>query len=139
MDAFGSVNFMAVALCGVISMVVGALWYGPIAGKAWLEEVGLTKEEIEARGAPIAAMVKSFIASLVLGYGLSVIIAWSGVPAGDWAGGAFVGAVTAALVIGGGVFPNYAFEDKTLRHFIIHIANIIVVMALMGAMIATLQ
>lgn len=28
-----SVNLFAVLVCGIVSLVVGALWYGPIFGK----------------------------------------------------------------------------------------------------------
>jgi len=136
MEMLAQVNWLAVFASGVITLFVGGLWYGPIAGKAWLEEVGLTEEEIKESGAPTAAMIKSFIATLVLAVGMSFIITWSGVPDGDWLGGAVVGATVAILVIGGGVFPNYAFESKSLRHFIIHMGNITVSMALIGALLA---
>lgn len=136
MGVFEQINWFAVPVAGVITMIVGGLWYGPIAGKAWMAEVGMTEEEIKASGPPTAEMIKSFIASMVLAVGLSVIVLWSGVPEGDWMGGAFVGAITAVLVVGGGVFPNYAFEDKTLKHFLIHLGNITVSMALIGAMLA---
>ncbi len=136
MEILSQVNWLAVLTSGVITLFVGGLWYGPIAGKAWMEEVGLTEEEIKDSGAPTAAMIKSFIATLVLAVGMSFIITWSGVAVGDWLGGAVVGATMAILVIGGGVFPNYAFENKSLRHFIIHMGNITVSLALIGALLA---
>lgn len=136
MDAFSQINWLAIPVAGFITLFVGGLWYGPLFGKAWMEEFGVTEEEIKASGSPGPAMIKSFIASLVLGIGMSLIIIWSGVPAGDYAGGAVVGAVTALLVVGGAVFPNYAFESKTMRHFAIHIGNITVSMVLIGAMLA---
>ena len=136
MEAFSQVNWLAVPLAGVITMFVGGLWYGPLFGQAWMDEVGLTKEEIEASGTPTQAMIKSFIASIVLGIGMSLVIAWSGVPVGDWVGGAIIGLLTALLVVGAAVFPNYAFEDKSLRHFMIHIGATTVSMALIGAMLA---
>lgn len=136
MEMLSQVNWLAVLASGFITLFVGGLWYGPIAGKAWMEEVGLTEEEIKESGAPTAAMIKSFIATLVLAVGMSLIITWSGVAAGDWLGGAVVGATVAVLVIGGGVFPNYAFESKSLRHFLIHLGNITISLALIGAMLA---
>ncbi len=136
MEIISQVNWLAVLASGVIALLVGGLWYGPIAGKAWMEEVGLTEEEIKASGAPTAELIKSFIATLVLAVGMSFIITWSGVAAGDWLGGAVVGATVAILVIGGGVFPNYAFESKSLRHFLIHMGNVTISMALIGALLA---
>ena len=40
------------------------------------------------------------------------------------------------LVVGAATFPNYAFEDKTLRHFLIHIGYTVILMAAIGAMLA---
>lgn len=136
MNAFAEINWLAVPVAGLITLFVGGLWYGPLFGKVWMQEFGITEEEIKASGSPAPAMIKSFIASMVLGIGMSLVISWSGMPAGDWAGGAVVGACVAILVVGGAVFPNYAFESKTLRHFLIHLGNITVSMVLIGAMLA---
>lgn len=136
MNVFSEINWMAIPLAGVITLFVGGLWYGPLFGKAWMAEVGLTEEEIKASGSPAAAMAKSFVASLVLGIGMAIVINWSGMPAGDWMGGAVAGALMAILVVAAAVFPNYAFEDKSLRHFMIHMGNITVSMVLIGAMLA---
>ncbi len=136
MSGFTEINWLAVPVAGFITMFVGGLWYGPLFGEAWMKEVGLTKEEIEASGTPTQAMIKSFIASIVLGIGMSLVINWAGVPVGDWMSGAIVGIMTAVLVVGAAVFPNYAFEDKTLRHFLIHTGATTISMALIGAMLA---
>lgn len=136
MEFLSQINWLAVIASGVITLFVGGLWYGPIAGKAWMEEVGLTKEEIEESGAPTTAMIKSFIATMIMAIGMSLLIGWSDVAVGDWLGGAQIGATVAILVVGGSVFPNYAFESKSLRHFIIHLGNITVSMALIGALLA---
>lgn len=135
-DILAQLNWLAVLVGGIICMMVGGLWYGPIAGKAWMEEMNLTEEEIKASGSPAPTMIKSFVASLVLSAGLGVMIIKSGVAVGDWLGGAVMGAVLAIIIVGGATFPNYAFEDKNLRHFIIHIGNNTVGMALVGALMA---
>jgi hypothetical protein len=44
-----SVNFWAVACGAVLSMVVGAIWYGPLFGKKWLEIAGVNSADLEAR------------------------------------------------------------------------------------------
>ncbi len=136
MGVFAEINWLAIPFAGLITLFVGGLWYGPLFGKAWMKEVGLTEEQIKESGSPVTAMIKSFLASLALGVGLAIVIIWSGMPPGDWAGGAVVGLLMATLVVGGAVLPNYAFEDKTLRHFSIHLGNIVVSMALIGAMLA---
>lgn len=44
-----SINYWAVLAGAVLSMVVGAIWYGPIFGKKWMEIVGVNPEDQEAR------------------------------------------------------------------------------------------
>ena len=43
------VNYLAILLCGISSMVLGAIWYAPpIFGRAWQRGVGLTDENLAA-------------------------------------------------------------------------------------------
>ena len=44
-----SINYLAVVIGAVLSMAIGALWYGPLFGKKWLEIVGATALNLEAR------------------------------------------------------------------------------------------
>lgn len=44
------VNYWAVAAGAVLSMLVGAIWYGPLFGKKWMEIVGVDQADEEARG-----------------------------------------------------------------------------------------
>ncbi len=43
------INYYAVLVCAVLSMVVGAIWYGPLFGKKWAEVVGVDMSNEEAR------------------------------------------------------------------------------------------
>ena len=52
----------------------------------------------------------------------------------NWMEGALVGFALAVFIVGGATFPNYAFENKSFRHFLIHMGNVIVAMMLVGAM-----
>lgn len=42
-----NINLIGVALAGVLGMVVGFLWYGPIFGKQWIKLMGFSKEDID--------------------------------------------------------------------------------------------
>ena len=48
MDAL-SVNYLAIVVGAVLSMVIGAFWYGPLFGKKWLEIVGVNSTDLETR------------------------------------------------------------------------------------------
>lgn len=43
------VNYLAIATGAVLSMVIGAIWYGPIFGKKWMEIAGVDPADLESR------------------------------------------------------------------------------------------
>lgn len=46
---FGEMNLFAILTCAILSMVLGFVWYGPLFGKKWMEIVGATEMDKEAR------------------------------------------------------------------------------------------
>ena len=56
------INYWAVISCAVVAMVVGAVWYGPLFGRAWLKVIGATasdlaaRREMQKRAAPLYAI-----------------------------------------------------------------------------------
>jgi len=44
-----TVNYWAIAMGAVLSMIIGAIWYGPVFGKKWLEIAGVNPSDLEAR------------------------------------------------------------------------------------------
>ena len=69
---FVQVNWLAVLLGGVFSMILGFLWYGPLFGKLWLRAID--KKEEELKSSP-AIYVLAFLGALVTGYVLAVLVA----------------------------------------------------------------
>lgn len=136
MDIVGQINWLAVPVGGIISMIIGGIWYGPVAGKAWMGEMGLSEEELQALGSPVASMIKSFFTSMILTIGLAVMVAATGVASGDWLGGVQLGVTLGLLVVAAATFPNYAYEGRTVKHFLIHIGYTTIQMAAIGAMLA---
>ncbi|MEK7187319.1 MAG: DUF1761 domain-containing protein [Patescibacteria group bacterium] len=43
------INYWAVLACGILSMVIGFIWYGPLFGKKWMEIVGANPKDMAAR------------------------------------------------------------------------------------------
>lgn len=43
------INYLAILVCAALAMVVGAVWYGPLFGKKWLEIIGADAEDLEKR------------------------------------------------------------------------------------------
>lgn len=50
-----TVNYWAIIVGAILSMVIGAIWYGPIFGKKWMEIVGVDPNDKET----LAKMQKS--------------------------------------------------------------------------------
>ena len=72
-------NYLAIAVCAVAYMILGAIWYSPaIFGKTWMKGIGKTKEQVAADFSPlnyIYALVLAYIAS----YGIARVMLWTGV------------------------------------------------------------
>ena len=63
---FSNINWLAVVVSTVAYFALGAIWYGPVFGKAWQKGVGLTDEEIKNGNMGKlfgTALIMSFIAS----------------------------------------------------------------------------
>ncbi len=44
-----TINYLAVFVCGMLSMVVGSIWYGPLFGRKWCQIVGANPDDVKAR------------------------------------------------------------------------------------------
>lgn len=74
------INYVAILLCGVLSMIIGYLWYGSIFGKEWMKLVGMTdKKQEEAKKEMAKTYGIMFISSLVMAWILAHFI-WYAAP-----------------------------------------------------------
>jgi hypothetical protein len=66
------VNLWTVLVCGVASMVLGFLWYGPLFSKPWAKEMGWdlnnAQQMDKMKGAASTAYPQQFIGALLLAY-----------------------------------------------------------------------
>lgn len=64
------INYGAVLVAGIVAMVLGWLWYGPLFGKAWITMMGWTSESMEAAKKNGMALQYSlmFVGSLVMAF-----------------------------------------------------------------------
>ena len=74
------VNYLAVLLSAIASMVMGALWYGPLFGKPWMKMVGMTKDKMaKAKKGMNQSYGFMFVGSLIMAYVLAHFI-WYAAP-----------------------------------------------------------
>lgn len=64
-------NFYIVFITALIPMVIGSIWYGPLFGKTWMDQMGFTEESLKDTN-----MVKT----LIICYILSVLISLALMP-----------------------------------------------------------
>ena len=59
---FGGLNWWAIIVATIAAFALGALWYGPVFGKAWVAALGKTEDEIQPSPEPF---IVSAVAALV--------------------------------------------------------------------------
>lgn len=89
------INYWAVLVCGVLAMILGAIWYGPIFGRKWMEICGATemdmakRKEMQRRAMPLyfvqfaLVLIQLFILAHLTGGTvksgiLSALLVWAG-------------------------------------------------------------
>ena len=72
------VNYLAILVVGIISYLLGALWYSPLLfAKHWINAIGKTEEDLKGGASPITYVI-TFVVWVVTLYVLSVFIHYSG-------------------------------------------------------------
>ena len=123
------INHLAVFVCAVANLALGALWYSPMLfSKAWQSEAGLTDEQL-ARQNPAKTYGLALLLSWIMAYNLAFFLgdsattpAW-GVTAGFLAG---FGWATLSFVI------IALFEQRSWRYMFINGGFITVYFTLIG-------
>jgi hypothetical protein len=92
------INYWAILACGIYAMALGSVWYGPLFSKKWMEVIGATEMDMEARkemqkkAMPLYAV--SFVLALFQAYVLAHFIkGWTDVSAVEnalWIFAAFI-------------------------------------------------
>jgi hypothetical protein len=112
------INFLAVLVCGVVAMIIGAIWYGPLFGKKWMKEEGSTEEELRKDFNPAKTYGLAFIGNLIIAYVLARVIGYTA--AASVADGLRVAFLCWIGFTGVTMMINYLFERKTIALFFIN-------------------
>ncbi|MEK9176862.1 MAG: DUF1761 domain-containing protein [Patescibacteria group bacterium] len=139
------INYVAILISAVVTMVIGFIWYGPLFGKLWSKLMGfgeMTPEKMkEMQKAAMPGYVASFVGALVMAYVLahalvfaSAYLGASGISAGltagfwNWLG--FVAPVTLGAILWD--------KGKSLTLWYINGSYYLVVLLAMGAVLASM-
>lgn len=130
------VNWIAILVCGIVSMVVGSIWYGPIFGKTWQKHFHFTKEEQEkgVKDMP-KTYAQMFVGSLITTFVLAVVISMApqpsviaGMTGAFWLWVGFIVAVKYSEVL---------FEKKPLQVFFIESGYYLIFLTIAGAILGS--
>jgi hypothetical protein len=126
-----SINHLAVFTATILAFVLGGLWYGPIFGKAWMREVGLTPEAVaKANAAKVYGL--AFLWTLVMAYNLAFFLGDSSMVASL---AIAYGFATGAGWIAMGIFVIGLFERRSARLMLINGGYMTIALTIMGAII----
>ena len=107
------VNLFAVLVAGIVPMVIGALWYGPVFGRRWMALMETTEEELREGFNPLRTYGVSFVLALVTAYVIAQLVAEMGPEGG---GTAMVGVHVALMALIAFVLPvtqqSVTFEGR---------------------------
>ncbi|HYJ31226.1 MAG TPA: DUF1761 domain-containing protein [Allosphingosinicella sp.] len=110
------VNWLAVLLCGLSSMILGGLWYSPLLfAKAWQRGAGLSSEDLAG-----ANMALTFGLAFLLSLAAAAVFAmFLGRDMGLWPSVA-AGAAAGVFWVGASFGISYLFERRTVSYWLIN-------------------
>jgi hypothetical protein len=129
------VNWIAVLLCGVATLVIGGVWYSPLLfARVWQREAGLSDETLASGSVPLRFGL-TFLLGLVAGAVFALFIGaemtlWQSTAAGAAAGVAWVAASFGV---------NYLFEHRSLKLWLVNGGYHAVQFTAFGLIVGALQ
>lgn len=127
MDA---INWLAVLVATVSMFALGALWYGPLFGKAWMRASGITEERARE-----ANMAKTFGLSFVLTFLAAFALAMFIGAEATFGFAVFAGFMTGAFFIAPAIGVVYLFEQRPVAHWAVNAGYHTVGFTIMGAIL----
>lgn len=134
------VNYFAVLVAALASMVIGSLWYGPLFGKQWMALSGMNPSQLdEAKKKGMAkSYILMFIGSLVMAFVLVHSIAFAqeylkisdlaaGIQGGLWNWLGFIAPVTLGAVL---------WDNKPWKLWFLNNGNNLVTLMVMGVILS---
>jgi len=123
------INHLAVFVCAILNLALGALWYSPILFyKGWLAETKLTEEQL-AKQNPAKTYGLAFLFSLIISYNLAFFLGDSATDAVWGATGGFLAGFGWSTLI----FAIIAlFEQRSWKYILINGGFITVYFTLIG-------
>ncbi len=116
------INYLAILVASVLAMGLGALWYGPLFGKKWLEVIGADSEDLQKREEMQKSAGPLYLVQFILTLFQVLVLTWligentalNGIEHSLWIWAAFIIPTIAA----GAMWNNDAKNVKWARFLI---------------------
>ncbi|MDZ7680430.1 MAG: DUF1761 domain-containing protein [Fodinibius sp.] len=132
----GSLNFLAIIAATFSTFVVGWLWYGTLFGKAWIDAIGMSEEQLQ-QGNMVKIFGLAFVFEFIMAFNLAMFLTGSPEAAGQMnAGmGAFYGFLTGFGWIFFALAVNSLYEQRSWMYILINGGYWSVAFTIMGLII----
>jgi hypothetical protein len=130
------INWVAVLLAAVSSMVVGAIWYAkPVFGRRWMRLTGLTDEKLQ--GTAVLPLIITFVVSF---FTAAVLAGSAALAQHFYEGSFFINAVLTAVILWIGftaarMITHDLFERRNSSLTVLNLAHELVTVIVMGLVI----
>ena len=129
---FGTINILAVVVSAIAAILVGFIWFSPpLFEKAWLEDIGRTREQIEG-DSPLKYLL-AFIGSLLMAYILARLLDLVGGPSLEM--GILLAVVVWVAFVAATSAANFAFAGRPVRLWLIENGNHLLTLLVMGVIL----
>ncbi|HRE78496.1 MAG TPA: DUF1761 domain-containing protein [Flavobacterium sp.] len=155
------INFYPVFVAALTTLLVGFIWYGPLFGKAWMKETGLTEEDLK-KGSMVKIFGLTYIFSVMIAMIMQILtihqfgalgmvggpeleaaaqpsyaafMADYGTAFRTFKHGALHGFMSGLFLAFPLIAINGLFERRSWKYIFIHSGYWIVVMTIMGAIV----
>ncbi len=128
-------NYLAVIVAAIVYWVLGAIWFGMIFGKPWMQLEHISEEQVAAmKGAAVAVpYVVSFLLNLVIAFVLAQLCAWRN--ATTAARGASLGVLLWLGIVAPITYTTSMYEMRPTNLFLINEGYVLVGLLVMGAIL----
>ena len=129
------VNYLAVLVAAIASMIAGFLWYGPLFGNMWKQLANITDKDMKKmKMSPRTSMILGFITALVISCTLAHFLIYMGISS-------IADALTAAFLIWIGFVATVQigavlWEGKPWKLFFLNTAHALVSLSVMASILA---
>lgn len=133
---FSTINIWAVFTATLSTFAVGAVWYGPLFGEAWMATVGFTEEDIEGSN-KVKLFGMAFLFELIMAFNLAMFLTGSTEAAATMTGwtGTLYGFLTGFGWIFFALAVNSLYEGKSWQYIFINGGYWVITFTIMGFII----